>query len=57
MYKIKQMGWWCSLCNREYADEDVVHSKRIGGCPECPDCYIPMIRITRKHGDTWMSRS
>ena len=52
----KITGWWCSLCNREYLDEDVKHSKLVGGKPECPSCYKVMKRIVRKLGSgDWMS--
>ena len=43
----KVTGWWCRLCNREYLDEDVIHSNFVGGRPECPSCYKVMERIVR----------
>lgn len=48
-------GWWCELCNREYQEEKTKHFRKVGNAYECPRCYKPMKRITRKHGDLWMS--
>jgi len=54
----KVTGWWCKLCNREYQEDRIKHSRRVNGSPECPSCYKPMERIVRISGSgKWMSGS